>query len=140
MLDGFPRTVPQARALDAMMAGRGVLTVLHVVVPVDELVRRLSWRRVCDRCGHNMAPEAAPSDPCDRCGGQFVQRADDSEEVVRERLRVFEQQTQPLVAHYRARPTFVVVDGNQAAESVTAAIRSVVQRVAAAPVGRVGPA
>jgi adenylate kinase len=128
VLDGFPRTVPQARALDALMNGRGALTVVHVVVPLDELVRRLSSRRVCDRCGHNMAPELAPADPCDRCGGAFVQRADDSEAVVRERLRVFERQTQPLVEHYRGLPTFSVVDGNRPAEQVTAAIRAAVER------------
>lgn len=136
VLDGFPRTVPQARALDGLMARRGgLLTVLHVVVPTDELVRRLSSRRVCDRCGHNMAPELTPADACDRCGGAFVQRADDGEAVVRERLRVFEEQTRPLVEHYRGLPTFFAVDGNQPAEQVTAAIAAAVGRAATVAAG-----
>lgn len=138
VLDGFPRTVPQARALDGMVAGHGPLTVLHVKVPLEVLVRRLSTRMVCHDCGHNMAPELTPADPCDRCGGAFVQRADDNQEVVRERLKVYEEETEPLVEHYRALPTFFTVDGDQPADRVSEDIRQAIARSRAAAAGSVG--
>lgn len=127
VLDGFPRTVAQAEALDAMMAGRGRLTVVHVVVPMDVLVSRLGARRICDSCGANAAPGVPPDSPCPACGGRYVQRADDGDSVVRERLAVFERQTQPLVEYYRARALFVAIDGNRAPDEVTAAMREAVE-------------
>jgi adenylate kinase len=131
VLDGFPRTVAQAEALDRLTAGRGPLVVIHVVVPTDELVRRLSSRRVCGRCGTNRPAGAAASTTCQTCGGAFVQRPDDGEEIVRERLQVFVRQTEPLVAYYRGGPAFCEIDGNQALEVVTAAMRDVVTRATA---------
>jgi len=121
VLDGFPRTVPQARALDAMLEGRGELCVLEVAVADEELVRRLTSRRVCGQCGTNApvpGPGEQPPDRCARCGGALVQRADDREEVIRERLRVYQRDTAPLLEYYGTRPTFRRVDGAQAPDLV----------------------
>jgi adenylate kinase len=119
LLDGFPRTVAQAQALDTLMAGRAPLVVIEIAVADDELVRRLTSRRVCSQCGVN-ADVPAPGQPvpvsCSRCGGALTQRADDREEVIRERLKVYARDTRPLVDFYRARPTFRAVDGARAPE------------------------
>jgi adenylate kinase len=123
VLDGFPRTVAQAGALDALVAGRDPLVVVEMVVPGEVLIRRVLGRRICSRCGTN----AGPSDEaCAKCGGTLVQRSDDSERVVRERLHVYERDTRPLVAYYRCRPTFRTVDGNRPPGEVAAAIREAV--------------
>jgi adenylate kinase len=120
VLDGFPRTVVQATALDRLMDGRGPLVVLDMVVPEDVLVRRLASRRICSRCGSNAAPEWVTS--CGNCGGMLVMRMDDGLGIVRERLKVYQRQTKPLVDYYSARPTFRVIDGNQAPDVVTSAV------------------
>jgi len=132
VLDGFPRTVNQATALDGIMERRGPLIVLDIVVPEAELVRRLATRMICEDCGANagrFAEAGAPSQhsagqadalKCSRCGGRLVQRADDNEAVVRERLRIYRQATQPLVDYYRTRPTFRSIDGAQPADRVAA--------------------
>lgn len=124
VLDGFPRTVAQGRATDALLAGRGELAVLHLEVPEAELVRRLSARLVCRDCGRNMDPEQRAAERCRRCGGAFGRRADDGGDVIRERMRVYARETAPLVEHYRGRPTFVSVDGHQPAAQVAEAIRA----------------
>lgn len=133
ILDGFPRTVRQARALDEMLVGRGPLVVLVVDVPEEELMRRLTWRRVCEDCGTTFGgvdtPELArepkgegpvESGRCRKCGGQLVQRQDDSAAVIRDRLTVFTSQTAPLVDFYRGRPTFSQINGLQSLDQVTA--------------------
>jgi len=132
VLDGFPRTVNQATALDTIMERRGPLIVLDIVVPEAELVRRLATRMICEDCGANAGrfAEAGASSQnpagqadalrCSRCGGRLVQRADDNEAVVRERLRIYRQATQPLVDYYRTRPTFRSIDGAQPADRVAA--------------------
>ena len=127
ILDGFPRTVAQASALDEILMSSDPLTIIELMVPSDELVQRLSRRRVCNKCGmvygarYKELPET-----CDECGGDVVFRSDDREEVVRERLRVYEQQTRPLVDYYQDRPSFRSVDGNQAQEAVSVAIEKVI--------------
>jgi len=116
VLDGFPRTVAQARALDEIMAERdkGPLIVIDVEVPPSELVKRLSTRRICGTCGANADPfDGDLTKRCRRCGGEFVQRTDDSEEVVRKRLGIYERDTRPLVDYYKSRPTFRIVNGAQ---------------------------
>ena len=117
VLDGFPRTVGQAAALDRLMEERaqGPLVVIDVVVPEQELVRRLGSRRICGRCGTNA--EAGKS-TCGKCGGELVVRADDDGQVVLERLKVYERATRPVLEYYRVRPTFRVVNGAQSPEQV----------------------
>ena len=122
ILDGFPRTVAQAAALDAIMVGRDPLIVVDIAVPETELVRRLASRRICESCGLNAEGGAAASGICQRCGGTLKQRADDSEAVVRERLKVYHRNTEPLIDFYRARQTFRSVDGAQTPERVAAAL------------------
>jgi adenylate kinase len=126
VLDGFPRTVVQAAALDRVMEGRGPLVVLKIVVPEDVLIRRLASRRICSKCGANAEPEW--TDACGKCGGSLVTRVDDGVEIVRERLKVFHRQTKPLVDYYSARSTFRRIDGDQppavVAESVQDALES----------------
>jgi adenylate kinase len=126
ILDGFPRTVPQATALDDMIRDRGRMTVLHMVVPFEELVKRLHIRRICNACGANADPAMPEHARCPKCGGEFVQRTDDSEEIVRERLRVFQDETSPLVQYYQSSPTFFTINGNLPLEQVSAQIRDAV--------------
>jgi adenylate kinase len=124
VLDGFPRTVVQAMALDALVENRGPLLVIDIVVPEEVLVRRLATRRICSRCGANATVDARGE--CLRCGGALVTRSDDGAGIVRERLNVYHRQTKPLVDYYAVRPTFCSIDGNQAADVVTQAIDSVI--------------
>lgn len=128
VLDGFPRTVVQAIALDRMVHERGPLIVLDVVVPEDVLVRRLATRRICGTCGVNAAPEWIGA--CGTCGGAFVTRVDDGVGIVRERLKVYARQTKPLVDYYVARPSFRTIDGNQAPDVVTAAVDAALEAAA----------
>jgi adenylate kinase len=128
VLDGFPRTVDQASALDGMVNGRGPLVVLDVVVPEDVLVKRLATRRICASCGSNAAIDWAE---CRKCGGALVTRTDDSDDIVRERLKVYQRQSKPLVDYYSTRPTFRAIDGNQAADVVTAAVEAAINAAAA---------
>src|SRR5262245_16529367 len=118
VLDGFPRTVVQATALDLMVDGRGPLVVLDIVVPEDVLARRRASRRSCGQCGSNAEPHWGLS--CQKCGGELVTRADDDDAIVRERLKVYQRQTRPLVEYYSARPTFRVINGDQPADGVAA--------------------
>jgi adenylate kinase len=126
VLDGFPRTVPQAEALDELVAGRGPLAVVEIRVPDDELVRRLGARLVCRACGLNASPEAAAAGRCGRCGAELVQRADDAAGVVRERLQVFARDTRPLVEYYRGRAAHREVDGAATPDEVFAELVRVV--------------
>ena len=135
VLDGFPRTVPQAEALDGMMAGRDPIIVLEMQVPDEELVRRVRGRRVCKDCGTNVS--AFGNDPasvtrCQNCGGELVSRSDDTEAVVRERLKVYWRDTRPMIQYYGARPTFRSIDGLRTPEQVREAIEAAVSEVAAA--------
>jgi adenylate kinase len=128
VLDGFPRTVPQALALDGMTQDRGPLIVVDIVVPEEELVKRLHSRRICGKCGAN-APGPDGVTRCSRCGGALVTRADDDEEVVRQRLKIYLRDTRPLVEFYRQRSSFRSVDGNQPLERVAADLRRAIHSV-----------
>ena len=103
-LDGFPRTVPQAQALEEFLATheRPVDVVLRLAIEDEEVVRRISGRRTCTNCGAVYSEARPPSQPgvCDRCGGDVVQRDDDHEDVVRKRLAVYHRQTEPLEFFY----------------------------------------
>ena len=133
LLDGFPRTVDQAQALDRIMEERanGPLVIVDVRVPLQELVRRLDGRLVCSACGANADPFGPSIKRCGKCGGEFVQRHDDNRDVVVERLRVYERQTYPLVEYYQGRPTFRVVNGAQAPEAVAFQLDTVIDDAAA---------
>ena len=130
LLDGFPRTVFQADALDNILGGRQPLVVIALSVNDAELVRRLSTRRMCESCGViTGAVSGKPAVVCDTCGGALKQRSDDREEVVRERLVVYRQSTEPLIGYYQRRPTFRSVDGSQDEESVAALVGAAVDGV-----------
>ncbi len=116
LLDGFPRTVPQAEELGKILAdqGRKLDLVVNVVVPRDELVRRLTGRRSCPRCQAVFHLDFAPparTGVCDRCDAELVQRTDDTLETVATRLAVYEQQTAPLIAYYRGQGLVEDLDG-----------------------------
>ena len=130
VLDGFPRTVAQAWALDAIMdqRGHGPLIIVDLVVPEPELIRRLAGRRICSTCGTN-AVQATASRACGRCGGELVQRTDDTERVVRDRLGVYRRSTKPLVDYYRERPTFRIVNGAQSQDGVASELEILVDDV-----------
>ena len=140
VLDGFPRTVAQAMALDEIMTGRPPLIVVDIAVPDDALVDRLARRRVCAACGQATSVDRAPGSRCDRCGGELLLRSDDTESVVRERLRVYADATRPLVDYYSRRPSFRAVDGNRSPAEVGAALAAAVDAVLADRVGERGAA
>jgi adenylate kinase len=124
LLDGFPRTVPQAVALDKLLAdfGSGVDLVLELVVDDDEVIRRLSGRRTCRGCGkiwHVEFDAPTREGVCDRCGGELFQRDDDKAETVAERLRVYARDTAPLVDYYGAQSKLVGIDATGPVEDVT---------------------
>lgn len=126
VLEGFPRTVPQAQALDTLIDDVAPLVVVDIEVPEDVLVRRLNIRRICSTCGWTAPPGTTV---CAKCGGSLVQRTDDNETVVRERLAVYARSTQPIVDFYQSRNTFRSVDGDQTEDSVAADLSAAVASV-----------
>lgn len=133
VLDGFPRTVAQAKALDQIVQERnnGPLVVIEVVVPEQELVRRLAGRRICSACGTNADP-ASDVETCRKCGGQLVQRVDDNKDVVLERLKVHHRETKPVLEYYRERPTFRMVNGAQGQAQVAHELDAMIDDAASA--------
>ncbi|GAA4073829.1 MULTISPECIES: adenylate kinase [Actinomadura] len=123
LLDGFPRNVPQAETLKKILAewDARLDIVLELVVDEDEVVRRLSGRRTCSRCGRiwHVDFDDKQDDICDDCGGELFQRDDDREEVVRHRLEVYQQQTSPLVQFYADEGILVGIDATGPIEEVT---------------------
>lgn len=130
VLDGFPRTVAQAKALDSLMAGRDPLIVLDIVVPESELARRLGSRMICEDCGHNADGKETEPGQCHFCGGKLTQRADDNASVVLERFKIYQRATQPLVDFYRVRPTFRSINGAQPLDRVTTELAAAVAAIA----------
>ena len=131
LLDGYPRTVPQAEALDRFFAHSAPLTIIEIVLSDEDVLRRLAGRMVCSECGTS-AQEDREYATCHDCGGPLVPRADDKEEVVRKRLEVYHQQTEPLVEYYSARPSFRRVDGAQLVDEVTTALVQAIEQLTAA--------
>jgi len=116
LLDGFPRTIPQAESLDEILknAGQNLNCVLSVQVAQDIIVERLAGRRTCRQCGalcHVAFNPPKVEGVCDRCGGELYQREDDKEQTVANRLQVYEKQTAPLVQYYRERGLLRMIDG-----------------------------
>ncbi len=116
ILDGFPRNINQAKALDGVLESRGmrISRVILLDVPDDEIVKRLAYRRVCINCGevYNLIFNPPSNDEiCDRCGKKLVQRKDDREDVLRNRIRVYKESTAPLVKYYEGKGLILRVDG-----------------------------
>ncbi len=114
ILDGFPRTVPQAQALDDM--GVVIDKVIDIEVDDQKICERLSGRRVCKSCGasyHTLYKPSADGKACDKCGDELICRKDDHPETVLERLRVYHEQTEPLISFYKNRGKLVVVEGQE---------------------------
>jgi adenylate kinase len=123
ILDGFPRTVPQAEALATVLAERGLRLdyVINFRVPREEIVKRLSGRRSCPKCQATYHVELAPSkrgNLCERCGEVLVQRSDDQREAIEMRLRVYEEQTAPLISFYEKKGILSHLNGAEAVETV----------------------
>ncbi|MDD2772625.1 MAG: adenylate kinase [Elusimicrobiales bacterium] len=127
LFDGFPRTIEQAEGLDDLLEkqGKKIDAVVFIDLAEGEVIRRLTSRRTCKKCGkiYNLisTPPANP-EACDVCGGQLFWRDDDSLETVKRRLMVYRDQTEPLVAYYKANHRFIKVDGALAPERVTGEI------------------
>jgi len=124
LLDGFPRTLPQAAELDKMLADLGTQLdlVMELVVEQDEVIRRITGRRQCRGCGKIWHVEFdAPNRDgvCDRCGGELYQRDDDKLEVIEERLRVYHRDTSPLIDFYAAQNKLVGIDATGPVEDIT---------------------
>jgi len=134
ILDGFPRTLEQVSILEGVLGRLGLALdrVLMLVVPETEIVRRLSGRRTCPKCGTvfhlESRPPAAPG-VCDECGSALVQRTDDTEQVIRERMKVYAGQTLPVADAYRAKGILVEVDGFGEVDAVRSRLTSGLGRV-----------
>jgi len=123
ILDGFPRTIPQAEALDAL--GIKIDKVIDIEVKDDVIIKRLSGRRECSKCGATYHIENKPSkngDKCERCGEALTTRADDEPETIKSRLSVYHNQTEPLIAFYKEKGNLVAIDGEAELSSITEAI------------------
>lgn len=120
ILDGVPRTVAQAEALEQM--GVEIDHVVDIEVPDEKIVKRLSGRRVCSACGasyHTLYKPSAQADKCDRCSGQLIVRKDDEPETILERLKIYHEQTEPLVGFYQQRGKLLVVEGQEEVADTT---------------------
>lgn len=127
LLDGFPRTPAQAEALDEMLTSLGnkVKAVPYIYVPDEVLIERLTGRWTCRACGHVFHEKFNPprvTGRCDLCGSELYQREDDKVETVTQRIRVYKEQTQPLIDFYRVRGVLIEIDGSQTIEKVSAAL------------------
>lgn len=130
MLDGFPRTVGQAEALDGILTelGQKIDHVVSVEVPSSELLGRLTGRRTCRACGagfHVMFDPPKKEGVCDKCGGELYQRSDDNEVTVRSRLETYEAQTKPLIDYYEGQKKLRRVDGVGKMDDILARIQSI---------------
>jgi adenylate kinase len=123
LLDGFPRTLPQAEALDKILAGNGcpLTAVINLTVDREALINRLTARRTCSNCGENYNLISKPTRKegvCDKCGGKLYQRDDDKRETIENRLAVYEKQTAPLIQYYQGSDRLVSVSGEGAIDKV----------------------
>jgi len=127
VLDGYPRNLAQAETLEGVA---DLDVVLALEVSREELVERLTGRRVCSECGTNFHVDFDPpaeAGVCDECGAELIQREDDTREAVENRLDVFEENTAPVIEHYRDHPGFVAIDGEQPPDGVWADIRAAIE-------------
>lgn len=129
ILDGFPRTIPQAEALDSM--GFAIDAALSIEVADEEIVKRMSGRRVCEKCGasyHTEYKKPAKDGVCDLCGGNLVIRRDDEPETVKNRLNVYHEQTEPLKDYYSKCGKLLTVEGQDKVEDTTALVLSALEK------------
>jgi len=120
VLDGFPRTLPQAETLEEVLDGHPLDLVINLDVPTDIVLDRIAGRRVCENCGTTYHVNAPPQKnwTCDVCGGKVVQREDDTEEAVMRRLELYEEETVPIIEFYRRLEKLVVVEGTGSSDDV----------------------
>ena len=132
ILDGFPRTVRQAEALDRIVQAEP-LVIIDLAVPDAELLKRMQTRRVCAKCAAIAEPGSAKG-PCERCGGEMITRADDSDEHVRQhRLDVYARESKPLLDYYRGRSTFRSINGAQAPDHVAKELATKIDQMVPVP-------
>ena len=124
LLDGFPRTIAQAEALDRLT---DIDYVINLEVDLDKLVNRITGRRVCEKCGESYHISTKKDDYCEKCDGKLIQRADDTEETVKARLNVYKTETAPLIEFYKKQGVLVNVDGMLAIDEVFKAILGVLK-------------
>ncbi len=122
ILDGFPRTLDQAKALDSKLKDKAKVLILNLEIPDSDLVERISSRLICRSCGAPFNKKFLPpkvANVCDHCKGELYQRKDDNEEVVKERLKVYHKQTEPLIGYYKVNPkSYFEVSSTQSKEKV----------------------
>lgn len=131
ILDGFPRTVTQASALDKALKqqGKGIDKAAYINVSTEELLRRLSGRWICRKCQtpyHQVFSPPKVAGKCDRCGGELYQRADDTEETVKKRVQVYMKETAPLIGYYKKQSKLVEVNGEQPVDKVTTELKKAI--------------
>jgi adenylate kinase len=134
LLDGFPRTVVQARSLDRVLGGMDCRLdgVIHIEVDEEELIARLTGRRVCRDCGatyHIKFNQPKVRNVCDQCGGELSQREDDSLDTVTERLEVYKKQTEPLIEYYQQQGLLHTINGNQEIDIISDQITTVLEEL-----------
>jgi len=134
ILDGFPRTIPQAEALSEVLTqmDRGLDSVLHIKVSDDEIVKRLSGRRICRNCQTSYHVQFKPprlADVCDLCGEELYQRDDDNPNTIRARLKTYKAQTAPLIGYYREAGLLIEIDGEQELNDVATEIQTMLQNL-----------
>ncbi len=128
LLDGFPRTLAQAEALEALLGEDGIKLCINLDVATELVVERLSSRRVCQECGaiYKDTDIEAISGTCSNCGGDVIQRKDDQPEAIAKRLEIYERDTAPLLDFYASRQLLVTLNGDQSPDDVTRAIEELV--------------
>jgi adenylate kinase len=131
ILDGFPRNVHQADSLDSLLAPHGLDLAIDLEVPTEMVLKRLASRRVCTTCGTNYSTEVPPLgdvDTCDVCGGEVIQREDDTETAIARRLKIYEDETEPVLSWFLARDKLTTVDGAGSPDQVTARLVRAIDR------------
>jgi len=132
ILDGFPRTIPQAEALDKALEELAIALdkVVNIDVPDEVIIKRMAGRRVCSNCGasyHIENKKPLKENICDECGSELKQREDDKEETVRKRLQVYEEQTKPLIEYYEKRGILLTIEGDGSVEEIGNKIKNTLE-------------